>query len=74
MIHGIYLKSRPKSKWQLVAVAASPEAAAHDMEKALKKAHSEGLTEAKVVEQLFDTSLFIPQYLHSVKETKSMYN
>jgi len=74
MFHGIYLKSRPKSKWHLVSIAASAEAAAQDMKQALQQAYSEGLTEAKVAEQVFDSAFWIPHYLSNVKETKPMYN
>lgn len=74
MFHGIYMKNRPKSRWHLVSIAISPEAAAHDMEEALNQARSSGLTEAKVAEQLFDSAFWIPHYLTEIKETKSMYN
>lgn len=74
MFHGIYLKSRPKSKWQLVSIAISPEGAAQELDQALKQAHLEGLQDAKVAEQLFDSAFWIPHYLNDVKECKPMYN
>jgi hypothetical protein len=74
MIHGIYLKNRPKSKWHLVSIADSPEAAAKDMNDVLNQAKSEGNEQAKVAEQVFDSAFWIPHYLKEIKEQKSMYN
>ena len=74
MFHGIYLKSRPKSKWHLVAIAPSQEAAVSDMNSALQDAHALGLHEAEVAEQVFDSAFWIPHYLNDVKERKPMYN
>jgi hypothetical protein len=74
MIHGIYLKSRPKSKWQLVSVAISAEAANADIEDAIKQAKAEGNDEAQAVAQVFESSFWIPHYLNEVKEQKPLYN
>lgn len=74
MIHGIYLKSRPKSKWHLVSVTASPESAAHDVEEAIKQAKAEGNDEAVAATQVFESSFYIPHYLDELKEQKPMYN
>jgi hypothetical protein len=74
MIHGIYLKNRPKGMWHLVTVAASPEEAAYQLTETLKQAKSEGNDQAEVAEQLYESSFWIPHYLTTVKETKPMYN
>lgn len=74
MIHGIYLKNRPKGTWHLVNIAASAEAAAHDLEAALKRAKADGNEQAEVVVQVFESSFWIPHYLHTVKENQPMYN
>lgn len=74
MIHGIYLKSKPKNKWTLVSIAASPEAAAKDVSDALKQAKAEGNELAEVVEQVFDSAFWIPHYLNEVKQQKPRYN
>ena len=74
MIHGIYLRSRPKNKWQLVSIAASPEVAAKDMEETLKQAKDEGNDLAEVAEQVYDSTFFIPHYLNEIKQQKPMYN
>jgi hypothetical protein len=42
MIYGIYLKSKPKNKWQLMSVATSQEVAVNDLKETLKQAHAEG--------------------------------
>lgn len=74
MIHGIYVRNRPKNKWQLVSIAGSPEVAAKDMDEALKQAQAEGHEQAEVGEQVFDSAFWIPHYLNELKEQKSMYN
>lgn len=74
MIHGIYLRSRPKNKWQLVSVAPSPEVAAKDMEDTLKQAKADGNELAEVAEQVFDSAFWIPHYLTELKNQKPMYN
>lgn len=74
MIHGIYMKSRPKAKWHLVSVAASPEAAQHDVNETLKQAIKDGNDQAEVVFQVFESSFWIPHYLDEIKEQKPMYN
>lgn len=74
MIHGIYIKNRPKSKWHLVSIVASPEAATFDMNEALNTAKLEGNEDAEVAIQIFDSAFFIPEYLDAVKEQKLLYN
>lgn len=74
MIHGIYLKSRPKGKWHLVSVAVSPEAANHDIDEVLKQAQLEGNDQAIATVQYFDTAFHIPELLNEVKEQKPMFN
>jgi hypothetical protein len=74
MIHGIYLKSRPKGKWHLVSVAASPEAASHDIDEVLKQAKLEGNENAEAASRCFDTSFHIPESLFEIKSPKPMYN
>jgi hypothetical protein len=74
MIHGIYLKSRPKSKWHLFSVAISVEAANYDVTEALKKAKLEGNDQAEAAIQVFDSAFYIPEFLSEVKTQKPMYN
>lgn len=74
MIHGIYLKNRPKSSWHLVSVVISPEAANHDLTEFLKQAKSEGNERAEVAVQLFDDTFYIPEFLNEIKEQKILYN
>jgi len=74
MIHGIYLKSRPKSKWQLVSIAVSIEAANQDINDVLKQAKEEGNEQAEAVAQVFESAFWIPHYLNEVKEQKPLYN
>lgn len=74
MIHGIYLKSRPKNKWHLVSVALSAEAANLEIETFKKQALQEGNEEAKVAVQIFDSEFWIPEYVSEIKEQKPMFN
>ena len=74
MIHGIYLKSRPKAKWHLVSVTASPEAASVDLDQFLKQAKLEGNEKAEVASQVFDSGFWIPEFLDEIKRQKPLYN
>lgn len=75
MIHGIYLKNRPKSKWQLVSVAITVDGANLEIEEALKQAKLEGNEDAQAVAQVFESALWMPHYLNEIKEDqKPMYN
>lgn len=74
MIHGIYLKTKPKNKWHLVSYAASAEAATLELEVVKKQAIKEGNEEAEVAIQVFDSLFWIPEYLTEVKEQKPSFN
>ncbi len=74
MIHGIYLKSRPKNKWHLVSYAISAEAANHELEEVKKQAIEEGNERAEVAVQVFDSLFWIPEYMTEIKEQKPSFN
>lgn len=74
MVHGIYLKSRPKSSWRLVNVAISAEGALIYLNKALDQAHADGNDLAEGTIQSFTTAFNIPEILHTVKDQKLIYN
>lgn len=74
MIHGIYVKSKPKNKWQLFSVTISPEVAMQDAQEAEQKAKLEGNDDVKVAIQSFDSSFHIPEYLAEVKDQKPLFN
>lgn len=74
MILGIYLKNRPKGKWHLVSVTASPEAAEHDINALLSQAKKEGNNDIEVASCSFETSFHIPEFLNEVKHQKPMFN
>ena len=74
MIHGIYVRNRPKKKWILYSTVHSGELALRDQEDALNKAKEEGNDEAEVAIQTFETSFFIPQYLLEIKKATVLYN
>ncbi len=75
MIHGVYVKNRPTSKWRLTSTTYSPEMAMQDKDTALKKAHKEGFALAEVEIQSFESSMFVPESLVNInKETKIFFN
>lgn len=74
MVHGIYVKTKPKGKWYLVALASSAETASIDLENALKKAHKDGNEHAEVGIQVFDSGFYIPQMLKEVAKDSLVYN
>lgn len=74
MIHGIYLKNKPKAKWSLFSISISAEMASDEMKEAIKKAKSEGFEAAEVGVQVFDTVFHIPETLSDLKDHKLMYN
>jgi hypothetical protein len=74
MIHGIYLKNRPKAKWHLVSIATSSETANDDLKEAQKQAVQEGFDNAEVAIKIFESSFYIPVFLDDVKDTKPLYN
>jgi hypothetical protein len=74
LIIGIYLKNRPKAKWQLVSLTTSPESANLDLDEARKQAAAEGFEEAEVAIQSFDSTFYIPHFLNEIKVNKPLYN
>lgn len=71
MIHGIYIKLNPKGKWNLLTVAASPEAAANEVALQQAKLKDKG---AQVAAYCFETSFYIPESLDELKPQKPMFN
>jgi hypothetical protein len=74
MIHGIYIKSRPKSKWHLFSTTMSAEKATTEMKAALDHAKSEGNENAEVAIQTFESYFHIPHYLNKISDNKLMFN
>lgn len=74
MIHGIYLKSKPKSKWHLYSLAISAEAASLEIETAKQEAIQKGNDQAEVAVQIFDSAFWIPEYMDEIKEQKPLFN
>ena len=74
MIHGIYVRNRPKDKWHLVSVTMSPEVATHDVDEIRKQAELTGDERQEVAIQIFESAFHIPEYLTEVKNRKPLYN
>ena len=74
MIHGIYLKSKPKKKWHLMSVVASPEMANYELDLVKQQAIAEGNEDAQVAIQFFDSVFWIPEYIAELKEHKPQFN
>lgn len=74
MIHGIYVKNKPKSKWHLFSITMSAEAAMQNIDDAKLQAKLEGYDNAEVAIQLFDSSFHIPEFMSEIKGQKPMFN
>jgi hypothetical protein len=74
MIHGIYLKSKPKNKWHLVSLAISAEAANLELDLCKQQAIQEGNERAEVAVQIFESAFWIPEYVTEIKEQKPQFN
>lgn len=74
MYHGVYVKTRPKSKWLLFSVNASPEATAVNAEKALKQAKEDGYEKAEVAIKIYSDINYIPEMLNEIKNQELLYN
>ena len=72
MIHGIYTRNKPTSRWHLFSIALSTEAALKELEEAIKEAQKGDNTLGEAAIQVFDSSLYIPQLLTEIKERKAL--
>jgi len=74
MILGIYLKSKPKSKWHLVSVSTSAERATQEVTLFKKQANLNGYEDAEVAIQSFESSFWIPEYISEIKTQDPLLN
>lgn len=74
MIHGLYVRNRPKSKWHLISTSVSPEIAVKDKNSILNQAKIEGNEKIEVAIKIFDSSFYIPEFLSEITEQKLMFN
>lgn len=74
MFHGVYLRNKPTKKWLLMSVVYSAETAQRDLEKYVDKAKSNGNDLAEGAIQSFESALFIPEIITSIKPSKILYN
>ena len=74
MIHGIYIKSRPKNKWHLVSIAISAEAASFEVNVWKKQAKLDGNDLAEVAIQIFDSAFYIPEFMTEIKQQAPSFN
>ncbi len=74
MIHGIYVRSRPKNKWQLFSVTVSAEVAMQEAQEAEQKEKLKGNDVFKVAIQSFDSGFHIPEYLSEINDQKPLFN
>ncbi len=74
MIHGIYVKSKPKGKWHLYSLVASAEIANQEVEEAKKQAIKDGNEQAEAAIQTFDSAFWIPEYMDEIKDQKPLFN
>jgi len=74
MVHGVYVKSRPKGKWHLVILTMSPEVASTNKNAIMSQAKIEENDKIQACIQSFESSFYIPEVLSEVTEQKLMYN
>ncbi len=74
MIHCVYLKRGPKTKWHLISMAISVEAAVLDVTEALRIASLSGNDVAEAGIQMYESAYHIPEFLSEMKQFKPMYN
>lgn len=74
MIHGIYLRSKPKNKWHLISLTLSPEAANFELDACKKQAIKEGNEQAEVAIQIFESDFWIPEYISEIKKQNPQFN
>lgn len=75
MIHGVYLRNKPKALWHLISVSVSAEVATKDRDAALKAAIQGGNIGAQAAIQTFDSVWFLPESVKEIKESgKLLYN
>ena len=72
MIHGIYIKTRPKSKWFLFSITQSAEVAVKELQVATQEARKGGNELGEAAIQVFDSSIFVPEILSKIKEQKAL--
>lgn len=74
MIHGIYVKTKPKSKWHLISITNSPEVANQDIKDAKIKAKLEGNDSAEFAIKIFDSRFYIPEFISEMTDQKPAFN
>jgi hypothetical protein len=74
MIHGLYIKSRPKGTWHLVSTSVSAEIAVKDKNNILHQAKLDGNDKMQVAIKTFNSSFYIPEFLSDIQEEKPMFN
>lgn len=75
MIHGVYIRNKPKNLWHLVSVSPSALVAEQDKDTVLQEALKQGNEEAQAAIKTFDSIWFIPESLREIKEdSKLLYN
>lgn len=74
MFHGVYIKSRPKGKWHLISLTASPEMATMNMNRVKHQAELEGNDTVEVGVQLYESLFNVPETLSSLKDHKILFN
>jgi hypothetical protein len=74
MIHGLYVRSRPNSKWHLISTSVSVEIASKDKNHILSQAKLEGNDKVEVAIKTFNSAFYIPEFLANITEQKLMFN
>ena len=74
MLHGVYIKRRPKSTWYLMSLATNLEKALKEVDKLLEKAKQEGNDKALVGIEVFDNAFYVPEIIKELSSQSQIYN
>jgi hypothetical protein len=74
MIHGLYIRNRPKAKWHLISTSVSVEIASKDKLTILTQAKLEGNEKMEAAIKTFNSAFYIPEFLSEITEQKLMFN
>lgn len=72
MIHGIYIRLKPKKKWFLFSTTKSAESASKELAVAIQVAQTGGNEQGEAAIQVYESELFIPELLTEIKDQKAL--
>lgn len=74
MIHAIYTRNKPKSKWFLASIATNAEEVREDLEALKKYKNRSDNISLEIAVKTFDSALYIPEMVSEIKEQNLVLN